>query len=257
MPAAKIDPTDVNRIRQLLDDVSRAKSGLAYQSAMKVATGAIEGLPPEAQLPILQKAMGKGIRRFRSAASALARCKQNAHIDEWITAAFEDQDAERRIWIVQVIGLERLTRFAPQVNRMIEEDPDCREFAIIAAGNMRLRSNCDMLVSYANSLGAQDIPMNLLQSLSKFKSEKTKPFLQRAFECGSEEHYRVFAAWGLGRHGDRNAIEYLVKMLDVENDGPSLAARRAAQALSDLFDWKLEWAPDAPAQAKERWRTRT
>jgi hypothetical protein len=96
--------------------------------------------------------------------------------------------------------------------------------------------------------------MNLLQALSKFKSEKTRPFLQRAFGLDSDEHYRVFAAWGLGRLGDRKAIEYLVKMLDDGKDNPSLESHRAAQALSDLFDWSLEWAPDAPKQAKERWR---
>ena len=254
---AMIDPTDVNRLRQLLDDVDRAKSGLAFQAAMNLAIDAIEGLAGQAQVPLLQKAIGKGIRRFRSAASVLGRCRQAPQIDEWIIAALSDPDAERRDWMVQVIGKERLVRFAPQINRIIEEDSDCRDFAIIAAGELGDHSNCDSLVSYANSLGPRDIPMNLLQSLSKFRVEKTMPFLRRAFESGSEDHYRVFAAWGLGRHGDRNAIEYLVKMLDDGIDGPSLAARRAAQALSDLFDWQLEWTPDAPAQAKERWRTRT
>ena len=252
-PSAKIDSETVKRLRDMLDDVHRARGLDQLLSAKNKTKAAIEGLPENLRLSVLQKATGSGIRRWRDLASVLARCAPSPQIDEWIAAALRDTDTERRDWMIQVVGIERLVRFALEINRIILEDPECRDFAILAAGNLRCDANCDALISYAESLGTRDIPGNLLLALSKFKSEKTRPFLQYEIEHGSDEG-RVFAAWGLGRLGDRSSIEYLVRLLDDGKDKSSRVAWRAAQALSDLFDWSLEWGPDAPVQAKERWR---
>lgn len=257
MPSAKFVPEIVNRIREVLDEVHHAAGRDQVQSTISKARAEIEGLPEELRIPVLQKALGKGIRRWRAAASVLGRCTQGSHIDNWIATALKDSDREHRDWMIQIVGNQRLVRFAPEINRIIRDDLDCREFAITAAGDLGTDANCATLVSYADSLGPREIPMNLLQALSKFKSDKVKPFLQRAFETGSDDHYRVFAAWGLGRQGDRKAIEYLVSMLDDADEYPSLPARRAAQALSDLFDWSLEWTLNAPVQAKKRWHDMT
>lgn len=247
MPAAKVDPAEVTRLRGLLDDVHKAAGLEKVRSAINNAKTALEGLPAESQLPLLQKATGAGIRRWRAAASVMGRCSQSPQVDEWIIAALGNPDGERREWIVQVIGAERLRRFAPEIDRIIrDEDSSVRDFAIIAAGELGADSNCDTLVSYAKALGDREIPMNLLQALAKFASDQTTPFLRRVFEAGADDRHRVYAAWGLGRQGDRKAVEYLASMLvDPDRAGPSFfdpgESRRAAQALCDIFDWPFEW----------------
>lgn len=260
MSKTKVDPTEVTRVRSLLGEVHHATGLDNVQSAINNARTAIERLPAESQLPVLQKAIGKGIRQWRAAATVMGRCGQSPQVDEWITAALNDPEGERREWIVQVIGNERLVRFAPHINRIISDDESSvRQFAIIAAGNLCTDSNCDTLVSFAGSLGDREIPMNLLQSLSKFKSDKTTPFLRRVFEAGADDRHRVYAAWGLGRQGDRRAVEYLVSMLgDPDREGPTFfdpgESRRAAQALCDIFDWPFEWDESYVAKTEARAR---
>jgi hypothetical protein len=108
MPSANIDPKTVKRFREMLDEVQRARGLDGVRSARSKAQAAIERLPKDLRLSVLQKAVGKGIRRWRAAASVLARCKQSPQVDEWIASALRDADTERREYMIQVIGHEGL-----------------------------------------------------------------------------------------------------------------------------------------------------
>src|SRR5262245_55219735 len=119
MPLPKIDTKTLNGIRELLDEVHRAHGFEQVESAIGRAVTAIESVPDNLRVPALNKAVGKGIRRFRAAATVIARCTQVPQIDEWIVAALRDPDRDQRDWMVQVIGNQRLVRFAPEINRVI------------------------------------------------------------------------------------------------------------------------------------------
>src|SRR5262245_23874580 len=118
----KIDPETLTRFRKMLNEVHRATGLDQVLSATSKAKAAIEGLPEDLRLPVLRKAAGKGIRLWRAMASVLARCAQTPQVDEWIAAALRDSDTERRDWMIQVIGNQRLVRFAPEINRIVQED---------------------------------------------------------------------------------------------------------------------------------------
>lgn len=109
------------------------------------------------------------------------------------------------------------------------------------------------LVSLAGSYGQEDIPTSLVIAMSKFNSHDVAPFLQRVLRSCTEERAQVFAAWGLARLGEQEAIEYLVQKLD-EPDSSS-ESRRAAQALSDLYGWNLELTAKSPQRAKKLWHS--
>lgn len=114
---------------------------------------------------------------------------------------------------------------------------------------------------------AADIPnaannTGLLIALKRFDSSKARPYLHYVFQNHDEARSRVLAAWGLGRLGDSKAIQYLVKMLhdpDICTDTSFEPgqARRAAQALCDIFDWPFEWEEAAIEKTRELWNARS
>lgn len=181
----------------------------------------------------------------------LAECDPAPAVDEWIESSLSESNADRRDWMIQVVGNHDLTRFSHVIARIVDSDPECRWFAVIAAGELGTQDCRVALVKLADSFGDEPIPMALIQALSKYDTADVVPYLQHVFETHSEERDRVFAAWGLGRRRDRNAIDYLVSKLD-EPDTTS-ESRRAAQALSDLYGWDLDWTPEAQGLAKIRW----
>lgn len=212
-----------------------------------------ESIPADLQACVLDKAIGKGIRRFRAAASMIAACEQSECVDNWITASLIHRDTERRDWMIQIVGNQELVRFAVSIAHIIDTDEQCRWWAVSAAGDLKADECLNSLVSLAESFSEEPIPMALIQALAKYDSPLVAPHLQRVFDSHSDDRDRVFAAWGLARQDHQEALEYLVAKLD-EPDSSS-ESRRAAQALSDLHGWDLEWTPESPRQAKELWES--
>lgn len=98
----------------------------------------------------------------------------------------------------------------------------------------------------------------LLWAAHQYAEPEFKEYVTRIFEDpDTENSHRVLAAWGLGKLGDKRAVDYLVKMLDdpsvitptSSDPGHSL---RAAQALSDINDWDFEWHKDSVAIVRRR-----
>ena len=184
----------------------------------------------------------------------LAVCKQSETVDQWIRAGLMHSDEERRSWAIQHVGIEKLVRFADEIVQIINSDDQCRWWAVTAAGQLEIDNCLYALLKLADSFDNNPIPFALIQALSRYESPLAAPHLLRVFNSDREGRDRIAAAWGLARQNQQEAISYLVHKLDeLDEDGPTLEARRAAQALSDVFGWRLECIPEAPRQAKQRW----
>ena len=214
---------------------------------------AVESIPSEQLAIVLKESIGKSICLWRAAATVLSRCQATEAIDQWIIDGLTSSDRERHSWMLQLVGRERLTRFSDVVNSLIESRSESLDWAIDAAGNLCTDSNRAVLIRYANSLGDRLCDMNLVQSLVKCRSEDARGLLLPAFYLGNDDQYRIFAAWGLGQLGDTRALGYLADWLNDKIEGgvwSSPAAMRAAQALSAIFDWSLDWGDEAPSKAE-------
>ena len=241
-------------LRTALDELHRCQSRPPTPDANPLADvkALFESIPAELQASVLDKAIGEGIRRFRAAASMIAVCQPSECVDDWITTSLQHPDTERRAWMIQIVGDQKLLRFARHIAQIIDADEQCRWWAVSAAGDLQTEECANSLTSLAESFQAEPIPMALIQALAQYDSPQVSPHLQRVFDSHSDERDRVFAAWGLARQDHQEAIDYLVAKLD-EPDSSS-ESRRAAQALSDLYGWDIQWTPEAQQQAKERWQ---
>lgn len=239
-------------VRQALKNVKATNhySLTAINDAKKV----IESIPAEQLSAVLQESIGKSMELWRAAAYVLASCAQTDAIDQWIIEGLTHKDSERYEYMLQVVGHQHLTRFAEVVNQLIESRAESLFWAIDAAGYLCTESNRAALIRYSKSLGNQLCGMVLLQALVKFRSENARSMFRDAFYLGNVDDYRIYAAWGLGQLGDARALGFLRDWLDDKiEDGtcPSYEAMRAAQALSAIFDWSLEWGADDIPRAKD------
>jgi len=141
-----------------------------------------------------------------------------------------------------------MRQFAPLLNDIIERDPEpfCREIAIHAAGSLRQKENLPTLFRLADR-NEYDLNWRLAAALMRYATEDCRPYLRRWFEdAAQEKSTRVFAAWGLGKLGDQNALDYLVAMLHdpdiyTPNSFEPGESIRAAQATCDIHGWPFEW----------------
>lgn len=255
-PQSSTEQDYVTRLRAGLDELHKYQTRPSNQKSSSInrLKNLFESIPADLQRRVLDKATGNSIRRFRAAASLMAECRTSECVDAWISANLTHRESERRDCMIQIVGNQKLVRFAEEIVHAIQSDDQSRWWAVSAAGLLGVDECLDSLVALADSFGEKPIPMALIQSLAKYDSPTTAPHLQRVLDSHQDEQERVFAAWGLARQDHKQAIDYLVRKLD-EDDGkhPSLESRRAAQALSDIFGWELEWSPEAPREAKERW----
>jgi HEAT repeat protein len=87
----------------------------------------------------------------------------------------------------------------------------------------------------------------LAYMLTNYATEDCRPYLQKWFEDETlDKSTRVISAWGMGKLGDRRAIEYLIQMLDdPDRQGPNFfepgESIRAAKALCDIHNWPFNW----------------
>ena len=244
----------VAKLTAALSEVAKAMRGPYKKKPhpLETAKKIFESIPPELQPKILAQAVGKGIRRFQAAANLVADCEPSQCVDQFIRAGLSHQDEKFRGCMVQTVGVCELSRFAPELAKIIlDDDDDARWWAVIAAQSVRGPACLRALLKFAETFGDEHLPFSLRCSLSRYDSPSVKPQLERAFRTHPEDRHRVCAARGLGQQKNKEAIRYLVSKLD-EPDIDS-ESRRAAQALSEIYGWDIEWSPKAQQEAKEKW----
>ena len=144
------------------------------------------------------------------------------------------------------------------LNDGIESDPDpfCRYVAIHAAGTLKADENLPTLLRLAER-GDYDQTWRLAVALTDYATEECRPYLKQWFKDDESKSTRVIAAWGLGKLGDKEAIAYLIRMLDdPDRKGPTFfepgESIRAAQALCDIYEWPFEWEKSYVAKTVAR-----
>ena len=255
--------TLVTRIRDLLDRLV-ACSELSNDDQEVVADAvAAEArtLPREGVLEALEKAIGSSKKRRQEAVYLLSKLTDVPEVVERIGQWLNDPDPQRRSCLIQTMGNAGLKQYAPLLNGIIENDldPFCRDAAVHAAGALRVDVNLPALLRLAEG-GEYDDTSRLAWALKDYATEECRPYLKRWFEdSGQDKETRVIAGWGLGKLGDKQAIGYLVAMLnDPDRKGEGFSAPgeslRAAQALCDIHEWPFRWDKSYVAKTAARVR---
>jgi hypothetical protein len=240
----------VARIRGLLDRLvacERLGSDEREIAHNEVAAEA-RGLPREGILETLDQAIGTSKRRRQEAVYILSELMDVPEAVQRVGVWLKDPDPQWRSWLIQVVAHNGLREHTHLLNDIIEHDPDpfCRDQAIYAAGVLREGENLPTLLRLAEQ-NDKELIWRLAFTLTNYATEECRPHLQRWFEDETlDKSARVISAWGMGKLGDRRAIEYLIQMLDdPDRQGPNFfepgESIRAAQALCDIHNWRFKW----------------
>lgn len=209
-------------------------------------------------LEALDKAIGSSKMRRRESVFILSELTDMPEVVERIGEMLRDPDAEIRSWLIQTVEHRRLKQYAPFLNEIIEHDPDsfCRGLAVHAAGTLKADENLQTLLRLAER-GEYEETWRLVWALKDYATEECRPYLKECFKDGESKSTRVIAAWGLGKLGDKEAIAYLIHMVDdPDRRGPTFSepgqSIRAAQALCDIYKWPFEWNKSYVAKTAAR-----
>lgn len=218
-------------------------------------------LPREGILEALDKAIGSSKLRRREAVFILSELTDMPEVVERIGEWLREPDAQIRSWLIQTVEYWRLKQYAPFLNEIIMSDPDpfCRGIAIHAAGTLKAEENLPTLLRLAER-GDYDQTWRIVWALKDYATEECRPYLKEWFKDDESKSTRVIAAWGLGKLGDKEAIAYLISMLDdPDRRGPTFSepgeSLRAAQALCDIYNWHFEWNKSYVAKTVARVRS--
>jgi HEAT repeat protein len=204
--------------------------------------------------------VGRSVRRRRAAAEILSELADLPEVADRFQSWLSDADLSWRAEVIALVGQRGLARFAPLLNDALDGNADklCRAYAITAAGELRSEANLPVLLRLAANRAFEPLFRRLLPALTAYEDSRCRPALEWFFRPEMPGEVRVFAAWGLGKLGDEQAVRYLAGMLDDPevrtptsyDPGQSL---RAAQALCDLRGWPFRWGRDGVARTKRRW----
>lgn len=231
-------------------------------AAMARIAAAVRDLPRDDLFRALPDAIGNNQRRRRVAVHLLAELSDAEGAADEIGRWLADPDPEWRAWVVQTIEEARLVQFAPALGAVIEHDPDplVRQMAVHAAGELCSEANLPALLRLARAR-PQELLGYVLWALKDYGHEDCRAVLLEVFRSPDQFENRLLAAWGLGKLGDPEAIQYLGQLLEGTGPGadPDVAlgqSLRAAQALCDLFGWPFRWHRDWVEKTRTLWRAR-
>jgi hypothetical protein len=247
----------VKQVKRLLGRLIRARRlvGDSAEAEMNSILREIDGLPRAGLLEAIDSAVGRSVRRRDASLYVLGALADVPEAVARIGDALSHPDSELRQVALSTIEENSWRQLAPQLNRVILEDPDelCRGEAIRVAGVLKEDVNWPVILDVARS-----DPVRVARTLKDYGREEGRPYLQAAFRGAEDKAHKVIAAWGLAKLGDLAAIEYLGKMLydpvvktpTYHLPGESL---RAAQAMADVFDLPFEWNAQYVPPIQEWW----
>jgi hypothetical protein len=255
----KPDPVLVNDLKSILDPIVAARGWPDRRLVARQARRAGR-LRRDGWLAALDRAVGRSVRRKRAAAEVLADLADLPEVAGRFECWLLDDDLAWRAEVIYLVGRRGLARFASLLNDALNGNADelCQAYAITAAEELRAEANLPALLRLAGDSALDPLFRRLLPALTAYADPRCRAALERFFLPDQPKAVRVFAAWGLGKLGDEDAIRYLAEMLDDPevrtptsyDPGESL---RAAQALCDVRGWPFEWGRDGVERTRRRW----
>ncbi len=281
-----IPPGDVVRkLKDALDQLDRADRRALdnAESEFDRALSHVRTLPRDGILEALDKAVGKSKRRQRASVYILGELADIPAAVERLERLLQQPDWRARHWVIQTIGHHRLTKCAESLNSVMLRDPQelCRRAAVEAASRIQASVNWPAILALAESGDLED---SVVSALTRYGREEGRPYLRRVFErplpetpsvseivnvnraratdkvdkWSASKSDKVFAAWGLAKLGELDAVEFLGEMLDDPDVvGPNCChhgeSMRAAQALADVYNVPFEWSKDDVPFVRQWW----
>jgi hypothetical protein len=274
------------KLKAILDGFVRAAkmSSDEAEREMNLAANEVRALPREGILAALDAAVGRSKIRKKAAINVLSELIDVPGVVDRLSGELKNPDWRVRHWVLDTIGFHNLVQLAPLLNKVILEDPDnfCRSGAINLAGAFRQDVNFPVILSVVGERGLESA---LVHALTDYGREEGRPFLRLVFErpvgerpapaefedtnnpealrkCGEwsdRKCAKLWAAWGLAKLGDVEAIQHLGEMLyDPEYRGRLSCywgeSRRAAQAIADVFGLPFEWSPEGADHIRKWWQ---
>lgn len=244
-----------SRLAKLLDRLAKCerRSQDDDEIVQDHLAAAIRELPREGLVKALREVIGNNKRRRRAAMYLLGELTDVEEVAGHLGELLLDPAPEWRAWLIQTIADARLSRYAGSLNAILDNDPDplVRQTAVHAAGTLKSQVNLPALLRLAEN-PPPELRSYLLWALKEYAHEDCRPLLNRAFQNPCDKETKIIAAWGLGKLGDRKAVECLGEMLDAESL-PIEHRLRAAQALCDIHAWPFTWHKDWVGKTRERW----
>jgi HEAT repeats len=256
-PPAKL----VADLRALLDGLTAAP--WPYRRGVLTPTGRkARRLCTDGWLTALDRAIDRSKTRKRAGCWLLAELIDRPEVLERFNAWLHDPDREWRAEVIQFVGNRGLGQFAAALNDALDPRGDglCRAYAISVAGRLRSEENLPAVLRLANDRAHVDLFRRTLWALKDYAHPACRPTLRRWFQEARSKEVKVLAAWGLGKLGDRRAIEYLGDMLDdPDREKPGRyfdpgQSWRAAQALCDVHGWPFQWDQRLVERTRRCWR---
>jgi HEAT repeat protein len=255
----KPDPVLVNDLKAILEPIVAAR-GRPDRRLVARQARRLRRLRRDGWLAALDRVVGRSVQRKRAAAELLAEMADLPEVANRFESWLRDADLGWRAEVIVLVGRRGLARFAPLLNDALDGNADdlCRAYAITAAEELRVEANLPALLRLAGDPALDPLFRRMLPALTAYADPRCRPALKRFFRPDQPREVRVFAAWGLGKLGDEEAIRYLAAMLDDPevrtptsyDPGESL---RAAQGLCDIRGWPFAWGREGVARTRRRW----
>ena len=255
MARARSTDPHVAALREALARIEAAgrRENDVLEEVVDAAADDFRGLPEQERVPALLRAVGRSSGRRRHAVLLLCAVPDDPAAREVMRTYITDPDADVRSMVIQTIGAAEIEEFAPLIADRIanEDDAFCQDMAVFAAGRLRAR----VCLPAIFDLVATDFSRwRLAQVLARYATEDVEPYLRRWFEDADLDHnVRLQAAWGLGKLGEKGAVDYLAQCLVDRDDTDRF---RCAQALCDINGWPFEWHIDHVERTAERIRSK-
>lgn len=250
----------VKQLRQLLDRLHRSRhlSNDEREVVWDEVAAEARKLQMSGIVDALDKAVGSNPDRQENAIFLLGEWTDLPEVVDRIDSLLLTSNSDERFYLLSVIGRSRLTKLGPRLRRVIEEESDsqCLDMAIHAASKLKSQECLPIILRIADD-GDPKLSWRIATALASYATEECRYHLNKLFgDVTKEKSTRIFAAWGLAKLGDQNALNYLIAMLDDPDDkGPNYSypgqSLRAAQALCDVFNWPFDSRKPYVAKVKE------
>lgn len=152
----------------------------------------------------------------------------------------ENEDIRAGVYTILCSHIEFSHYIAEAIVR--EKDPYALNSLLWLVGEKMRTEDCLIAILQITTKFPNYTP--ILQALVHFEDMRAKAYLKQVFENNTNAANnfdtitpKIYAAWGLAKNGNKEAIQFLQTCMEKDDEHTF----RASQALCDTFNWDFEW----------------